>query len=84
MIAQERNALRIQLVNAPRACPTVTHQTRLLEYAQVLRHRRARHRQPRRQFVYRIGMTAEHLEDGQPRGVAQSRQAVLYVSIHLR
>jgi hypothetical protein len=29
-------------------------------------------------------MVAQHLEDGQPGGVAQRRQSVLYVSIHLR
>ena len=84
MIAQEGDALRIQLVNAPRARPPIAHQTRLFEHAQVLRNRRARHGQPGRQFVYRVGMAAEHLEDGQSGGIAESRQAVLYVSIHLR
>jgi len=84
MIAQECDALRIQLVNAPRACPAVADQTSLFEHPQVLRDGGAGHRQPGRQFVYRVGMMAEHLEDGQAGGIAEGGQAVLYVSIHLR
>lgn len=84
MIAQESDALRIQLVDAPRACAAIAHQTRFLEHAQVLRHRGAGHRQPRSQFAHRMGMIAEHFEDAQSRGIAKSRESVLYVSIHLR
>jgi len=84
MIPQERNALRIQLVDTAGAGVAIAHQTRLLEYAQVLRHRGARHGQLRRQFVYRVGMMAEHLEDSQAGGIPESGEAVLYVSIHLR
>ena len=84
MIAQECDALWIQFVNAPRACPAIAHQTSLFEHAQVLRNGRAGHRQPGRQFVYGVGMMAEHLEDGQSGGISESGQAVLYVSIHLR
>jgi hypothetical protein len=29
-------------------------------------------------------MRADHLEDGQPGRIAQCREAVMYVSIHLR
>jgi hypothetical protein len=31
-----------------------------------------------------LRMVPQHLENGQPRGIAQRRQPVLYVSIHLR
>ena len=84
MIAQERKALQIQLVNAAGAGVAIAHETSLLEHAQVLRYRGARDRQLRRQFVYRVGMIAEHLEDSQAGRIAESCEAVLYVSIHLR
>lgn len=41
MIAQERQALGIQFVNATRAVAAVAHQARLFQDAQVLRNRRA-------------------------------------------
>jgi hypothetical protein len=35
-------------------------------------------------LVHRLGMIAQHFKDRQPGGVAQRRESVLYVSIHLR
>lgn len=41
MIAQERQAFRIQLVNVTRAVAAVANQARLFQDAQVLRNRRS-------------------------------------------
>ena len=84
MVAEQREALGIEFVNASRAHTPVAHQTRLLQHAEMLGYGWPRDRQPCRQFVYRPGMRSDHFEDGQAGGVAQGRESVLYVSIHLR
>ncbi len=84
VVAQKRKALRIQLIDPARAFAAVAYQPRILQDAQVLGNGRARYRQARRKLIHRLGMVAQHLENGQPGGVAQRRQSALYVSIHLR
>jgi len=84
VIPQQRQTLRIQLVNPAGPFPPVANQPRLFQHPQMLRNGRPRYRQSRRQLVHRLRMVAQHLKNGQPRRVAQRRQAVLYVSIHLR
>jgi len=84
MIAQHGDAFGIQLVNAPRAIAAVAHQPRVLQNAEVLGDGRAGNGQPRGQLVHRPWRSAQHFEDGQPGGVAQCCQSVLYVSVHLR
>ena len=77
MIPQQRQTLGIQFIDPPRPFPTVAHQPRLFQHPQVLRNGRPRYRQSRRQLIHRLRMVAQHLEDGQPRWVAQRRQPVL-------
>lgn len=84
MVAQQRQPLRIELVNAPRALTAVAHQACVLEDAKVLGDGGARDGQTGRKLVHGLGMVAEHLEDGEAGGVAQSGKTVLYVSVHLR
>ena len=84
MVVQERHTLGIQFVDAARAIAAVTDEPGVLQHAQMLRDGRAGHGQPGGKLVHRAGMSAEHFEDGQAGGVAQGREAVLYVSIHLR
>ena len=84
MIAEQRHSLGIQFVNPPRAFPPVANQPRLFQHTQVLRNGRPRYRQSCRQLIHRLPMVPQHLEDRQPRRVAQRRQSILYVSIHLR
>lgn len=84
MVAQQGKALGIQLVNA--ACPfmAVADQAGLFKHAQMLRNGRARDRQTRGELVHGLGVRAQHFKDGQAGGIAQGRETVLYVSIHLR
>jgi len=84
VVPQHRQALGIQLVDPPRPLAAVAHQACILQHAQVLGNGRTGNRQARRKLIHRLGMVAQHLENGQPGGVAQRRQSVLYVSIHLR
>jgi hypothetical protein len=84
MVAQQRDALGIQFVNAAGAVATVAHQASLLQYTEVLRDRGTRNRQSGSQLVHRARMGAQHIEDGQAGGIAQSGEAIFYVSIHLR
>ena len=84
VIAEQGQPLWIQFVDPTGAFPAVAHQTRILQHTQVLGNRWAGYRQASRELVHSLGMVAQHLEDGQPGGVAQRRQSVLYVSIHLR
>ena len=84
VVAQKREPLRIQLIDPARTFAAVAHQPCILQDAQVLGNGRARYRQARRKLIHRLGMVAQHLENGQPGGVAQRRQSALYVSIHLR
>ena len=84
VIAEHRDTFGIQFINPPRTFPPVAHQPRILQHPQVLRNGRARDWQAGRKLVHGLGMLAQHLENSQPRGVAQCRQPVLYVSIHLR
>ena len=84
VIAEQRQALGIQLINSTSSFAAVPHQARILQDAQVLRYRGARNRQAGGKLVHGLRMVAQHLEDGQPGGVAQRRQSALYVSFHLR
>jgi len=84
MIAQQRDALRVQFINPPRTGATVADQACFFQNAEVLRNGRARDRQPSCQLIHGLRMVTQHFEDGQPGRVAKSRQAILYVSIHLR
>lgn len=84
MIAEQRETFGVQFIDSPRTYTSVAHQARFLQHAQMLRDGRPRHRQACRQFVHRAGMRADHFEDRQTGGVAQGRESVLYVSIHLR
>lgn len=84
MIAQQGDAVGIQFVDTPRSRAPVTHQTSVLENAQMLGHCRTRNRQTGGEFVHGARMAADHLEDGQAGGIAEGSEAVLYVSVHLR
>jgi len=84
MIAQQCDALGIQLINPPCSCATVADQACLFQNAEVLRDGRARDGQSCRQLIHGSRMVTQHFEDGQPGGVAKSREAILYVSAHLR
>ncbi len=84
VIAEHRDAFGIQFIDPARAFSAITHKARIFQHTQVLRYCRARNRQARRKLVHSLGMVAQHLEDGQPGGVTQRCQSVLYVSIHLR
>ena len=84
VITQERQAFRIQFVNAARALAAVAHQPRFLEHAEVLGDRGTGYRKPGGELVDSTGMRTEHFEDGQAGGIAKSGKAVLYVSAHLR
>ena len=72
VIAQFRDSLRIQIVNSPRTLAAVAHEARVFQYAQMLRHRRARNGQSCREFIDRVGMLGEQGEDRQTRRIAQS------------
>ena len=83
MVSQRREPFGIQFVDSPSTLAAVAHQPSMFQHAQVLRDRRPRHRQTCSEFVYGSRMRTDHLEDGEPGGITQSRQAVLYVSFHL-
>ena len=84
MVSQERQSLGIQFVDSPRAFAPVAHKPGLLQHAKVLRNRGTRHRQSRRQFVYRARVGSNHFENGEARGITERGESVLYVSAHLR
>ena len=84
MVAQHGNALGIQFVDTAGAFAAVAHQPGVLQNAQMLRNGWARHGHARGQFVHGARGSAQHFEDRQAGGVAQGRETVLYVSIHLR
>lgn len=84
MIAQQGQAFGIQFVDAARTFAAIAHQAGVFQHAQVLRNRRPGHREPRGELVHCQRLIAQHFEDGQAGGIAESGQAVLYVSIHLR
>jgi len=83
VVAEQCQPLWIQLVNPARALPAVAHQLRIFQDAQVLRNGRPRYREAGGKLVHRLRVVAQHLEDGQPGGITERRQSVLYVSIHL-
>lgn len=64
MIAEGREPLGIEFIDAPSAFAAVAHEPRLLQHTQVLGNRRPRDRQPSCQFVDCTGMCANHLKDG--------------------
>ena len=84
MVAQKGQPIGVEFVDAARALAAVAHQASLFEHPQVLRNRRTRNGQAGSEFVHRTRRSAQHLEDSQAGCVAQSRETVLYVSIHLR
>ena len=84
VIAEHRDAFGIQFIDPARAFSAVTHKARIFQDTQVLRYSRARNWQPGGKLVHGPGIVAQHLEDGQPGGVTQRCQSVLYVSTHLR
>lgn len=84
MVAQHGNAFGIHFVDAPRPCPPVSYQPRVLQHSQVLGYRGTRHWQSRRKLIYCPWVLREQFKDGQARGVAECRKFVLYVSVHLR
>lgn len=84
MVTQHGNALGIQFVDTAGAFAAVAHQSGVLQNAQMLGYRWARDGHARGQFVHGAGGGAQHFEDGQAGGVAQGRETVLYVSVHLR
>lgn len=83
MIAEHREAFRVQFIDAPRTHAPVAHEVSLFQHAQVLGNRRPRHRKPGRQLVDRAGVRTDHFEDSPAGGIAQGGESVLYVSIHL-
>ncbi len=84
MVAQHGEPLGIQFVDAAGAFAAVAHQSRVLQNAKMLGYGWARHGHAGGQFVHGAGGGAQHFEDGQAGGVAQGRESVLYVSVHLR
>lgn len=84
MIAQHGNTLGIQFIDVTGAHASITHQAGLFEDPQVLRDGRARYRQAGGQLVNSVRVVTQHFEDGEPGGIAESGQSVLYVSAHLR
>ena len=77
VVAQHCQALGIQFIDPARTLPAVSHQPRILQHPQVLRNGWARYRQAGGQLIHGLGMVAQHLEDGQPGGVAQRCQSAL-------
>ena len=84
VVAQQGEPFGIQLINSARAVAAVADQARLSQTAQMLGDGGARYGQSCREFVNRARMSADHLKDGQASGVAESGEAVVNVSIHLR
>lgn len=84
MVPQEREPLGIQFVDAAGAFAAVAHQTSLFQHPQVLGNSRPRHGKFRRQLMHGPRMRPDHFKNGQARRIAECRQAVLWVSIHLR
>jgi len=83
MVAQERQTLGVELVDAARAFAAVAHQAGFLEDAEMLGNGRARNRETCGQFVDGPGRSAEHFKDGQAGRVAEGGESAFYVSIHL-
>lgn len=84
MVAEYGNSLGIQFVDAARAFAAVAHQAGVLQDAQMLGNGWARNWHARGQFIHGTRRSPQHFEDGQARRVAQGRETVLYVSVHLR
>lgn len=77
VVAQKREPLGIQFVDAARAFAAVAHQASVFQHPQVLRNRRPRHGKSGRQFVHGARMRPNHLKNGQAGGVAERREAVV-------
>jgi len=84
VVAQQGQPFRIQFIDSSRAVAAVADQARPFQNAQMLGDGGARYGQSCREFVNRARMSADHLKDGQASGVAESGEAVVNVSIHLR
>jgi len=77
MVPEKSEPLGIQFVNPAGAFAAVANQAGLFQHPQVLGNSRARHGKSRRQFVHGSRMGSDHLKNGQARGIAERRQAVL-------
>ena len=76
---------RIERIDAPGALRFVSDQRRVLEDLQVLRHRRARHRELLRDGPDRSWAGRKHGDNGPPGGVAERlKLAIPLVSFHER
>ena len=84
VVSQFHNSPRIHFVNPPCPLSPVAHQPRIFQYSQMLRYRRPRNWHALRKFVHRPRMLRQHGKNRQSRRIAQCRQPILYVSIHLR
>ena len=84
MVAQKRQTFGIEFVDATCAVAAIAHEASLFENTKMLGDGGARNGQTGGEFVDGARRGAEHFEDGQTGWVAQGRQTVLYVSVHLR
>ena len=76
MVAQERQSLGVEFIDAPRALAPVADQSSVLEHAEVLGNRGPRYRQSGGQFMNGARMRADSLEDGEARRVAEGGEPV--------
>jgi hypothetical protein len=84
VVAQEREAFGIEFIDTAGAGAAIAHEAGVLENAQVLGNGRTGDGESGSEFVNGARMGAEKLNDGPAGGVAESGEAVLYVSSHLR
>jgi len=84
MVAQHGDSFGVQFIDAARAFAPVAHQSRVFQHAEVLGDGGAGNWQPCGELVHRLRVVPQHFEDGQAGGIAQCREPILYVSVHLR
>lgn len=84
MIAEELKAVGIEFVDAAGAVTAVADQASLLEDAEVLGDGGAGDGEAGSEFMDGAGVRGEEMEDGEAGRVAQSGEAGVYVSVHLR
>lgn len=83
MGSQGADPIGVQLVETPLPVRAVDDQAGLLEYPQMLRHRRATDRELPGQFPDPTGTVSEAFEDGPPSGISQGVELSMVVSTHL-